>query len=97
MFVPFFRTDAAYAIRRSSRSKRHRNDTILKISSDDTVKDIKLKLMNIYSVSPMDQHLIFNVGCDWLSVAAPVCDCLFSCSSRIRSWPTAPAPSPVSA
>ncbi|XP_014681715.1 PREDICTED: ubiquitin carboxyl-terminal hydrolase 48-like [Priapulus caudatus] len=47
-------------VRRSSRTRRSRNDKEVIISSSDTLRDLKVKIMKLFSVPPFDQHLAFN-------------------------------------
>nr|XP_018898646.1 PREDICTED: ubiquitin carboxyl-terminal hydrolase 48-like [Bemisia tabaci] len=44
-------------VRRSSRPRRGRGEKEIVVSSDDTVRDVKLKIMQMISVMPFDQQL----------------------------------------
>lgn len=47
-------------LRRSGRMRKTRSDKSVQISSTDTLKDLKVKLMGMYSVAPFDQHVFLN-------------------------------------
>ncbi|XP_077998127.1 ubiquitin carboxyl-terminal hydrolase 48-like [Glandiceps talaboti] len=48
--------------RRSSRHRRTRGEKQITVSASDTLKELKLKIMNEFSVAPFDQHLIIEDG-----------------------------------
>lgn len=50
------------AIRRSTRHRRVRGERELQVSSTDTVRDLKLKILNSLRVAPFDQHLSTEDG-----------------------------------
>ncbi|CAB4022284.1 ubiquitin carboxyl-terminal hydrolase 48-like [Paramuricea clavata] len=43
--------------RRSSRHRKQRGEVVITVDSSETVRDIKLELMKLFSVMPLDQHL----------------------------------------
>ncbi|XP_066296136.1 ubiquitin carboxyl-terminal hydrolase 48-like [Branchiostoma lanceolatum] len=47
-------------VRRSSRHRRTRGEKQFTISSGQTLRDLKIQVMNAFSVAPFDQHLILN-------------------------------------
>lgn len=52
--------ESADSVRRSSRRKNRRGEKEVKISSDQTLKEFKLKLMSLFSVPPFDQNLLID-------------------------------------
>lgn len=44
-------------LRRSSRRRKNKNEKEIKVSSDDTLLALKIKIMNHFNVAPFDQHL----------------------------------------
>ena len=46
--------------RRSSRHRKQRGEVVITVDSCESVRDIKLELMKLYSVMPLDQHLSLN-------------------------------------
>ncbi|XP_046388868.1 ubiquitin carboxyl-terminal hydrolase 48-like isoform X2 [Ischnura elegans] len=44
-------------VRRSTRHRRIRGEEELVVSSDSTLRDLKVKIMRIFGVAPFDQHL----------------------------------------
>ncbi|XP_028393956.1 ubiquitin carboxyl-terminal hydrolase 48-like [Dendronephthya gigantea] len=46
--------------RRSSRHRKQRGEVMITVDSNETVRDIKLELMKLFSVMPLDQHISFN-------------------------------------
>ncbi|XP_070561679.1 ubiquitin carboxyl-terminal hydrolase 48-like isoform X2 [Ptychodera flava] len=49
-------------IRRSSRHRRTRGEKQITVSASNTLKELKLKVMHVFSVAPFDQHLMFESG-----------------------------------
>lgn len=51
---------SSQAVRRSSRHHRVRGEIEVDVSSNDTLRDLKVKLMRLAEVPTYDQHLVFN-------------------------------------
>jgi hypothetical protein len=43
-----------------SRHRKQRGEVVITVDSSESVRDIKLELMKLYSVMPLDQHLSLN-------------------------------------
>ncbi|KAF6207592.1 hypothetical protein GE061_016039, partial [Apolygus lucorum] len=55
-------------IRRSTRHRRVRGEKQITIASTDTLRDLKLKILQIFGVLPFDQHLAREDGTELTSV-----------------------------
>lgn len=51
---------AGQDVRRSSRRRKRREQTVISISSTNSLMDFKLKVMHLFGALPSDQHLIYN-------------------------------------
>ncbi|XP_054160451.1 ubiquitin carboxyl-terminal hydrolase 48-like [Oppia nitens] len=47
-------------LRRSSRRRKNKNEKEIKVSSTDSLLDLKVQIMNIFKVATYDQHLSLN-------------------------------------
>ncbi|CAG2108466.1 unnamed protein product, partial [Medioppia subpectinata] len=47
-------------LRRSSRRRKNKNEKEIKVSSTNTLLDLKIQIMNIFRVAPYDQNLSLN-------------------------------------
>lgn len=54
---------AENSVRRSHRHRRMRGEKEVIVSSNDTLRDLKLQIMKLFSVPPFDQNLHFNGVC----------------------------------
>nr|XP_006811923.1 PREDICTED: ubiquitin carboxyl-terminal hydrolase 48-like [Saccoglossus kowalevskii] len=48
--------------RRSSRHRRTRGEKQITVSASNTLKELKVQVMGLFSVAPFDQHLMFESG-----------------------------------
>ncbi|XP_014778290.1 ubiquitin carboxyl-terminal hydrolase 48 [Octopus bimaculoides] len=56
-------TSVDNSVRRSHRHRRMRGEKEVVVSSTDTLRDLKLQIMKLFSVPPFDQNLHFNGTC----------------------------------
>ena len=53
-------TDAGHIVRKSQRHRRVRGEKEVTVSSNQTLKDLKIQIMKLFSVPPFDQNLYVN-------------------------------------